>query len=68
MGGGVSSGSNMNDVWQSSDGGATWTIVTATAGWSGKDRTTLYNLSLGVCRCMMAVHLISFTSCKMCST
>ena len=35
----------MNDVWQSSDGGATWTRVTASAGWAGK-RTPLYHHSL----------------------
>ena len=44
--GGETTGSNrVNDVWQSSNGGATWTIVTASAGWAGK-RTPLYHHSL----------------------
>ncbi|MDP3396888.1 MAG: PKD domain-containing protein [Methanoregula sp.] len=33
---GGSDGSNKNDVWNSSDNGATWTQVTAGAGWSGR--------------------------------
>jgi hypothetical protein len=30
----------VNDVWQSSNGGATWNRVTASAGWAGK--TTIF--------------------------
>ena len=45
MGGSTGIGSYVNDVWQSSDGGATWTTVTASAGWAGK-RTTFYHHSL----------------------
>ena len=43
--GGNTGTSEVNDVWQSSDGGATWTIVTASAGWAGK-RTPFYHHSL----------------------
>jgi hypothetical protein len=44
MGGGTNSFC-MNDVWQSLNRGATWTIVTANAGWAGK-RTSLYHYLL----------------------
>jgi RHS repeat-associated protein len=32
----MSSGSQKNDVWRSEDNGATWSLVTANAGWSGR--------------------------------
>ena len=34
MGGYTTGYTVMNDVWKSIDGGATWTLVTASAGWS----------------------------------
>jgi type II secretory pathway component GspD/PulD (secretin) len=37
MGGTDSGGSRMNDVWRSTDNGATWIQVNASAGWSARD-------------------------------
>jgi len=36
MGGALTSGVYLNDVWKSVDGGTTWTLVTANAQWPGK--------------------------------
>ncbi len=36
MGGETGNGNLVNDVWQSLNGGKTWAIVTASAGWAGK--------------------------------
>ena len=35
--GGLSNSGYMNDVWRSTDNGATWTIVNASAGWSARE-------------------------------
>jgi PKD repeat protein len=35
--GGRGSGSRLNDVWRSTDNGASWTQMTANAGWSPRD-------------------------------
>ena len=34
--GGYDNGSYKNDVWRSTDNGATWTQVNASAGWSAR--------------------------------
>jgi PKD repeat protein len=36
LGGEYTSGSNLNDVWMSTDKGATWTQRTSSAGWAGR--------------------------------
>lgn len=36
MGGRDANGDNLNDVWRSTDNGATWTQVTANAEWTGR--------------------------------
>ncbi len=40
MGGRNSTGSFLNDVWRSTDVGATWTEINASAGWSGRSYHT----------------------------
>ena len=35
--GGFDGTSEFNDVWRSTDNGATWTQVNASAGWTGRD-------------------------------
>ncbi len=37
MGGYVVGGSVKNDVWKTANGGASWILVTSSAGWSGKE-------------------------------
>jgi len=37
MGGGLWPGARINDVWRSTDGGATWTEQTASAPWTARD-------------------------------
>jgi photosystem II stability/assembly factor-like uncharacterized protein len=37
MGGTDANGDLQNDVWSSMDNGATWTLTTASAGWSARD-------------------------------
>jgi hypothetical protein len=34
--GGVGSSGAKNDVWKTVDGGASWTLVTSSAGWTGR--------------------------------
>ena len=41
--GGSTSGSLMNDVWKTADGGASWILVTSSAGWTGKKILHLSN-------------------------
>ena len=43
MGGEDHSGSKMNDVWKTVDGGASWILVTSSAGWTGKKILHLSN-------------------------
>jgi uncharacterized delta-60 repeat protein len=40
MGGNDNSGINKNDTWRSTDNGATWTQMTTSAGWSGRNGHT----------------------------
>ncbi len=56
--GSSSTGSYFNDVWQSSDGGATWSRVTASAGWAGKSRTPYYDHSLATAGEVLADYLL----------
>ncbi len=35
MGGQVAASTNKNDVWKSVDGGASWTVATLAAEWTG---------------------------------
>jgi hypothetical protein len=39
----VMGGSWKNDVWKTVDGGASWTLVTSSAGWTGKNILHLRN-------------------------
>ena len=43
MGGYVNGGGIKNDVWKTVDGGASWIMVTSSAGWSGKNIIHLSN-------------------------
>ena len=43
MGGYDSSGGYKNDVWKTVDGGASWILVTSSAGWTGKKILHLRN-------------------------
>ena len=36
-------GNRRNDVWKTVDGGATWILVTSSAGWTGKKILHLSN-------------------------
>ncbi len=36
MGGIISDGSLKKDVWKTEDGGASWILMTSSAGWTGK--------------------------------
>ena len=36
-------GSNKNDVWKTVNGGASWILVTSSAGWTGKKIIELSN-------------------------
>ena len=36
-------GSRKNDVWKTVDGGASWILVTSSAGWTGKKIIHLSN-------------------------
>ena len=49
--GGYASGSNMNDVWKTVDGGASWILVTSSAPWTGKKIIHLSN-SLPIPPCL----------------
>ena len=40
--GGLDGASKKNDVWKTVNGGASWTLVTSSAGWTGKK---LFHLS-----------------------
>ena len=42
MGGDDNSG-RRNDMWKTVDGGASWILVTSSAGWTGKKITHLSN-------------------------
>jgi hypothetical protein len=46
MGGIVSDGSLKKDVWKTVDGGASWFLVTLSAGWTGKAVKAVLNHSL----------------------
>ncbi len=35
-----------NDVWETLDGGASWILVTSSAGWEGKEILKLGSLSI----------------------
>ena len=50
MGGIVSDGSLKKDVWKTVDGGASWIMVTSSAGWTGKTffQTNSLPLLLGI--------------------
>ena len=41
--GGSSGGYRKNDVWKTVDGGASWILVTSSAGWGGKKIIHLSN-------------------------
>ena len=41
--GGYDGGSYKNDVWKTVDGGASWILVTSSAGWTGKKIIHLSN-------------------------
>ena len=43
MGGYAGGGTFKNDVWKTVDGGASWTLVTSSAGWTGKKIFKLSN-------------------------
>ena len=43
MGGGANGGNTKNDVWKTVDGGASWILVTSSAGWTGKKIIHLSN-------------------------
>jgi hypothetical protein len=36
MGGGILTGAFVNDVWRSTNNGTTWTMINASAGWTGR--------------------------------
>ena len=40
---GGDTGSRTNDVWKTVDGGASWILVTSSAGWTGKKILHLSN-------------------------
>ena len=41
--GGKDGRNNYNDVWKTVDGGASWILVTSSAGWTGKKIIHLSN-------------------------
>ena len=41
--GGVDGSSNKKDVWKTVNGGASWILVTSSAGWTGKKIIHLSN-------------------------
>ena len=43
MGGSDGSGGSKNDVWKTVNGGASWILVTSSAGWTGKKNLLLNN-------------------------